>query len=144
MDVTASGRFTCEAGHRVHVQVPASRAEALLAEVLRHADLKWGDYDRVHFASAPGVQGFRSLPGGRNPATAEGMTVACTELSFFLPDRPGLLEAVLHGLYHAHPYEEPVIFVTPATRTLHVRGQDEDNPNRFWNRPTEDWVPPLG
>ena len=89
----------------------------------------------------PGVQQFRSCGTGRNAATARVVEVACTELSVFLPDDPALTARVLEAVYHAHPYEEPVIFVTPCLRTLHIRGMEKDNPNRFWNNAAEDWVP---
>ena len=48
---------------------------------------------------------------------------------------------VLRSIYASHPYEEPVVFVETCVRTLHIRGVDEDNPNRFWNNEAEDWVP---
>jgi hypothetical protein len=51
------------------------------------------------------------------------------------------LERLIGAIYAAHPYEEPVILVSAGVRTRHITGIDEDNPNRFWNRPTEDWVP---
>jgi hypothetical protein len=67
--------------------------------------------------------------------------VPCVELSFFLShDEPKAVQ-VLKSIYSSHPYEEPVVLVESCLRTLHIRGMDEDNPNRFWNCETEDWVP---
>lgn len=103
--------------------------------------LVWGDYDHVAFESQPGRQHFRSLPGGRNAPTAAAVEVPCVELAFFLPADPPLAARVIEALYDAHPYEEPVILLTDCVRTLHIRGLDEDNPARFWNRPNADWVP---
>ena len=54
------------------------------------------------------------------------------------------IRAAVEAMISAHPYEEPVIQLVEATRTRHVPGQDEGNPNRFWNRSdTEmpEWVP---
>ncbi|QYX57485.1 hypothetical protein K1T73_03535 [Roseovarius sp. SCSIO 43702] len=137
----ASERFTTQSGLRVSVQVPETHTDRLLAAVLAVDGLTYGDYDRVSFSTAPGRQSFRSLGTGRNPATPDTVEVPCVELSLFLADETRLTP-LLEALYHAHPYEEPVIFVTPAIRTRHKRGLDEDNPNRFWNGPPQDWVPP--
>lgn len=135
-----SERFTTQTGWRVLVQVPEPDCPRVIAAVIAEDPLVWGDYDRVTFAT-PGQQQFRSLPGGANAATEEAVSVPCLELSFFLSGDAGRLDPVLHAIYRVHPYEEPVILVLPALRTCHIRGVDEDNPNRFWNRETADWVP---
>lgn len=136
-----TSRFTAEDGLRITVQVPDDRARVLMQAILAVEPLKYGDYDRVAFRTAPGMQQFRSLGSGRNTATEAEVEVPCVELSVFVPDDGARVERILRAIYDAHPYEEPVIFVAPCLRTLHIRGTDEDNPNRFWNRPAEDWVP---
>lgn len=136
----SSDRFTAEAGYRVMVQVPAPEAAALRAAILAEDPLSWGDYDQVSHETG-GVQRFRSLPGGVNAATEAAVEVPCLELSFFLPEGAARLERVIRAIYRAHPYEEPVIQVVAALRTCHIRGLDQDNPNRFWNRADADWVP---
>lgn len=136
-----SDRFTCENGLRITVQVPQSRSAALTEAILKCDPLAYGDYDEVTFQSAQGTQSFRSTGTGRNPATKAAVNVPCVELSFFVSAKGGNASAVLEALYSAHPYEEPVIFITPCMRTRHIRGMDEDNPARFWNAPVEDWVP---
>jgi len=67
--------------------------------------------------------------------------VPCIELQVFTEATGQKLEPILRAIYHAHPYEEPVIQLLPAERTRHIRGMDEGNSNRFWNRETPDWVP---
>ena len=136
-----SERFTTEEGLRVFVQVPDPHAEEIIAAVCAQNALVYGDYDSVSYTGAPGVQRFRSLGSGRNPARANTVTVGCVELSFFLPCDSAAAREVISAIYDAHPYEEPVILVQPCLRTRHVRGMDEDNPNRFWNRAPQDWVP---
>ena len=134
-------RFLTDRGLRIVVQVPDRHAGEIVDAVLAETALTYGDYDCVTFTSSPGVQSFRSLGSGRNVATSTAVEVACVELSFFLPEGDALVLKVLRAIYATHPYEEPVIFVEPCIRTLNVRGADDDNPNRFWNRPAEDWVP---
>ena len=134
-------RFTAEDGLRIIVQVPDLRAQEVVDAVLAVCTLKYGDYNSVTFRTVPGTQQFRSLGSGRNAATEDVLEVPCVELSFFLPDDGTTAVEVLKAVYATHPYEEPVVFVQPCVRTLHIRGMDEDNPNRFWNRAPEEWVP---
>lgn len=137
----ASQRFDVEAGTRILVQVPEQAAGQVLAAILAVEPLSWGDYDQVAFTTRAGVQQFRSLPGGRNAATEDVLEVACVELQVFVPKQGQQLEPVLRAIYHVHPYEEPVIQLLSGARTRHRRGQDESNPNRFWNQDGADWVP---
>lgn len=136
-----TSRFTAETGHFILVETPENRADALLKAALEHDPLAWGDYDSVAFRSEVGIQQFRALGTGRNAATPGIVTVPCLTLRFFTALCGAPLTALIEALYHTHPYEEPVIALLPATRTRHIRGQDEDNPNRFWNGPAESWVP---
>lgn len=141
MDKLTSERFTTETGTRLLVQVPQEEAQRVLAAIIAADPLSYGDYDQVAFTTPAGVQQFRSRPGGRNLQTKAAVTVPCVELQVFIQALGQELEPVLRAIYHAHPYEEPVIQLLPAMRTRHIRGKDENNPNRFWNRGTADWVP---
>lgn len=134
-------RFVPEEGLRIFVQVPDTHTQRIVDAVLAENALKYGDYDSVTFQTAPGIQQFRSLGSGRNAATENAVEVPCVELSFFLDGDEVKTVQVLKSIYASHPYEEPVVFVAPCVRTLHIRGLDEDNPNRFWNSDAEDWVP---
>jgi hypothetical protein len=134
-------RFTPEHGFRIVVQVPDPSAKVVSEAVLKQTNLKYGDYDSVAFKTTAGVQQFRSLGTGRNIATDAIVEVPCVELSFFLENDETLVSRVIEAVYDAHPYEEPVVFVQACLRTRHIRGLDEDNPNRFWNAPAADWVP---
>lgn len=134
-------RYTLDAGTRVLVQVPEMDVERLLAAIVAVVPLAWGDYDQVAFTTSAGVQQFRSVGTGRNRATAGPERVPCTEVQIFVPLKGEELDPVLRAIYDAHPYEEPVIQLVEAIRSLHIRGLDEDNPNRFWNRSAADWVP---
>lgn len=140
MPTFETDRFTTEQGLRITVQVPEMHVRERLDAVCAESALAHGDYDHVSFTTAPGVQRFRSSGRGRNAATTGAVEVPCMELSFFLPDN-GIAADVVKTIYARHPYEEPVIYVQPCVRTLHIRGLDEDNPNRFWNRETLAWVP---
>lgn len=134
-------RFTHEHGFRIIVQVPDQHAQQIVNHVLKTTTLQYGDYDSVTFKTASGVQQFRSLGSGRNVATETVVEVPCVELSFFLEISESLLTRVVEVIYSVHPYEEPVVFVEACLWARHIRGLDEDNPNRFWNSASADWVP---
>lgn len=138
-----SERYRIESGLRILVQCPAEALPRVEAAVLDRDPLVHGDYDRVSFHGAAGVQRFRSLGGGRNRATDDTVEVACVEWQFFTTAAGAALDTLIRAIYDAHPYEEPVIHLVPAQRCRHRRGMDEDNPNRFWNRETADWLPPA-
>ena len=136
-----NNRFVPEEGLRIIVQVPDTHAQKIVNAVLIEDTLKYGDYDSVTFQTTPGIQQFRSIGSGRNTATEKVVEVPCVELSFFSSGDEAKAVRILKTIYAAHPYEEPVVFVALCVRTLHIRGMDEDNPNRFWNSDAEDWVP---
>lgn len=140
-NILASDRFVSQQGFRIIVQVPDQYSQKIIDEISNVVALKYGDYERVSFKTTPGFQQFKSTGNGRNAATKEVIEVPCAEISFFLDDDKHDCVNVLKAIYFSHPYEEPVVFVQQCTRTLHIKGMDEDNPNRFWNNPPEDWVP---
>lgn len=135
-------RYHLETGLRILVQCPAEALGRVEAAVLACDPLDHGDYERVSFQGAAGVQRFRSCGGGRNRATKDTVEVDCIEWQISTTAKGAALDALIRAIYAAHPYEEPVIHLVPAQRCRHRRGMDEDNPNRFWNRPIEDWLPP--
>ncbi|MFG6565901.1 hypothetical protein ACGYLI_16920 [Sulfitobacter sp. 1A13421] len=137
-----SERFEIEEGFEISLQVPTAHTAQLLEAIYRTDTLRYGDYDRVSFTTAPGLQRFRSLPGGRNAASETVLEVQCEELSFFVGSQEQVME-VVQTVHDHHPYEEPVIVVRTVQRSLHRSGMDEDNPNKFWNRGPEDWVPEI-
>lgn len=134
-------RFTVQPCDRFSVQVPESHAQNIVNAVLQETALTYGDYDSVTFKTALGTQQFRSKGTGRNAATEHVVEVPCCEITFLLEKHDATTLRVLQAIYAAHPYEEPVIAITDCLRTLHIRGLDEDNPNRFWNAAPETWVP---
>ncbi|MEM8859354.1 MAG: hypothetical protein AAGD96_13590 [Chloroflexota bacterium] len=137
----ASNRFTTEEGLRITVQVPNTHAEKVIQAVCNISPLEYGDYDNVTFKTSIGVQQFRSLGTGRNPASPGVVELDTVEISFFLPGDEQKAVQVLETVYTFHPFEEPVVFVQPCVRTLHINGVDEDNPNKVWNSEKVDWYP---
>ena len=141
MTVPETSLFRSETVYRVAVQVPEADEPRLREAILAADALLFGNYDSVTFTTQPGTQRYRSLGTGRNAPTGGVVEVPCVELAFLAPHDPAVLTQVLQAIHQAHPYEEPVVVVTEALRTMHVPGSVEDNPNKFWNRPEAGWVP---
>ena len=101
--------------YRVTTFVPPEALESVLEAVEREAEpLRFGDYERWAWWSAPGVEQFRPLEGAEPTVgnVGELERVPSVRLEFALPRDPALLERVLtRGLVPSHPWEEPVVFV---------------------------------
>lgn len=137
----AQTRYRVEDVLILRVQVPQTHAERILDAITQVCDLAYGDYTHVSFEEAAGTQRFAATGAGRNTATGRVVCVPCVQLTAQLPASGHVARDVVTAIYDAHPYEEPVIDLSPAFGTRHVRGMDEDNPNRFWNSDMPDWVP---
>jgi len=118
-------------------------AKEILDAVLSATSLTYGDYDSVAFTTSIGAQQFRALAGCRHGAAEAVVEVPCVEVTFYISQASDTLSHALAAVYNAHPYEEPVILINEILSTRHVKGVDDDNPNRFWNRDTPDWVPEI-
>ncbi|MEM7335333.1 MAG: hypothetical protein AAF490_24865 [Chloroflexota bacterium] len=136
-----NNRFIPEDGLRIIVQVPDTHVQKLINAIMAKDKLNYGGYDSVMFKTATGVQQFESLGTGHNPASGKVIEISCVEISFFLPNDETKAVQILETIYATHPYEEPVVFVLPCVRTLHITGVDEDNPNKIWNKEKADWYP---
>lgn len=134
-------RFSTQMRVTLRVQVPQTHRKQVLDAITQACRLEYGDYDHVSFEEAEGTQRFRAIGTGRNSVTADVVSMPCVQITAQLPQNASQINDVISALYAAHPYEEPVITLTPSLSMHHVRGMDEDNPNRFWNQATPDWVP---
>ncbi len=76
----------------------------------------------------------RSIPGttvkaGMPPVPAR---VPTNVVSFSVLHNAMVLKKALDAIYQAHPYEEPVIYLSEVWRTRSTN-PDLANPNRLWN-----------
>jgi len=100
--------------YRVTTFVPPENVDALVESIAAVDPLGHGRYDRVCWRSAEGIEQFRPLEGadpsyGKIGEVARSATV---RLEFVLPRDPETLRRVLEkGLFPAHPWEEPAVFV---------------------------------
>ncbi|MEP7132899.1 MAG: hypothetical protein ABI914_07025 [Acidobacteriota bacterium] len=100
--------------YRVTTFVPPEKVEAVVESITGVDSLGHGAYDRVCWRSAEGIEQFRPLEGA-DPAYGKIGDVArspTVRLEFVLPREPETLRRVLElGLFPAHPWEEPAVFI---------------------------------
>jgi hypothetical protein len=108
------------------VDVPVGYEAELLHSVEKVVPLTFGNYDRVARVSSPEIVRCRALPGANpNPATRDNLNVdaeeddllqmECVTVEFSIPRDDALMRSVIEdGIYPAHPWDEPGVFVYPA------------------------------
>ncbi|MEO8190005.1 MAG: hypothetical protein ABI682_06655 [Acidobacteriota bacterium] len=110
--------------YRVTTFVPPEKVDAVIKSIVAVDPLGHGHYDRVCWRSSGGVEQFRPLEGadptyGKIGEVAHSSTV---RLEFVLPLNPETLRRVLElGLFPAHPWEEPAVFIDETTTTVTSR-----------------------
>ena len=126
--------FRLEPAYIVSVNVPSEAAEKVLRSITDSVPLRYGNYDRVAFRSATGVEQFRPLQGSRAGEQAAVSEVPTTRITFAISEDLDTLHKVVAAVRAAHPYEEPVVHVETGWMSRAKPG-DESNPNRWWNQP---------
>ncbi len=99
--------------YRVTAFVPPDHLEAVLNAVVTKAPLRFGPYEKSAWWSAIGTEQFEPRAGA-SPAVGEiGKVerVPTIRLEFVIPRETDLLQRVLRALLHAHPWQEPAVFV---------------------------------
>ena len=107
--------------YRVSVWVPPEHAQRVLDGICAVDDLRIGDYDRVAWISAPGVEQFRPLAGA-DPALGsigELESGASVRIEFCIPrDSERLQRVIDDGIRPHHPWRIPAIFVDESLLPL--------------------------
>jgi hypothetical protein len=118
----------------VAVNVPSGAAEKVLREITNSVPLQYGNYDRVAFRSATGLEQFRPLNGSKAGKQAEITEVPTTRITFAIPQDSETLRRVIAAVRNAHPYEEPVVQVAAGWMSQAKHENEVSNPNRWWNQ----------
>jgi hypothetical protein len=129
---------TIEMGYLVRVQIPADDVSRVLESITQVSPLRYGNYEQVAFRYNAGTLQFKPLEGSQD-GDIDLIHVACDEISFYLPKNEKMLAAVIEAIFESHPYEEPVILIQEVLSTRFKYTGTKDNPNKWWNRPEEDW-----
>ena len=105
--------------YRVVTFVPVEHLEAVKQAVLGADPLEYGNYQAVCWTSVPGIEQFvpneKACPSSGK--TDEFSHVRSVRFEFSIPLRHESLRDVLAAIQKAHPWEEPVIYVTEVMET---------------------------
>lgn len=96
--------------------------------------LEYGPYEGVAFESGTGVQFFRPKEGSKLGDTAETVEMPARVLTFTVTGDVAKLAKAVEAVRHAHSYEEPVIVLQQVWTSRADFSEDQENPNRWWNR----------
>jgi hypothetical protein len=95
--------------------------------------LEYGKYDRVAYIDAEGMEQYRPLAGSKAGAQQTVTRTPSRVVTVSVVHDRAMLQKVVDAIYQAHPYEEPVIYITEGWRSRSTSA-DEKNPNRWWNQ----------
>jgi hypothetical protein len=95
--------------------------------------LEYGKYDRVAYIDAEGMEQYRPLAGSKAGAQQTVTRTPSRVVTVSVVHDRAMLQKVVDAIYQAHPYEEPVIYITEGWRSRSTSA-DENNPNRWWNQ----------
>lgn len=122
----------------VTVDTPTAGVDQVVAALGDQVSLVQGPYDRCLFVRQAGYQQFRALEGSRAGAEGTLQRTDASQIEFSIPPDLQLLSHVFDVVFAAHVNEEPTIRVQEAFASRSKLLDDDDNPNRYWNRPDAD------
>lgn len=129
---TAGKTYRLERIYIVSVHVPSASVDKILQSLTAAVSLEYGKYDHVAFIDAEGSEQFRPLANSKFGASNSVEADPSKVVTVSLVHDAKVLRKALSALHQAHPYEEPVIYVTEGWRTRSTNS-DTSNPNRWWN-----------
>jgi hypothetical protein len=107
--------------YRISVWVPPTHVQRVLDGICAVDDLRIGDYDRVAWISAAGIEQFRPLAGA-SPVSGDIGELERGEsvrIEFCIPRDAARLQRVIDaGIRPHHPWEIPAIFVDESLLPL--------------------------
>jgi len=119
----------------VTVDTPDGGVEPVLKAIGDGLPLVQGPYDNNIFVREGGYQRFRALSGSHAGAEGTVQQTAASQIVFSIPPDRSLLSKAFDVIFAVHVNEEPTIRVEEVWGSRSKLLDDEDNPNRYWNRP---------
>lgn len=119
----------------VTVDTPAGGVPPVVEALGKQLPLVQGPYDNCMFVRERGYQRFRALQGSHAGAEGTIQQTPAQQIVFSLPPDRDLLCRAFDVIFSVHVNEEPTIRVEEVWGSRSKRLDDEDNPNRYWNRP---------
>ena len=128
----AGRTYRLERAYVVSVHVPSASVAKVVQALAAAVGLEYGKYDQVAYLDAEGIEQYRPLAGSKAGAQQTISTTPSRVVTVSIAHDEAVLRKALDAIVDAHPYEEPVIYVTEGWRSRST-GPDEKNPNKWWN-----------
>jgi len=125
--------YRLERTYVVRVHVPSGSVEKVLRALTAAVGLEYGKYDQVAYIDAEGIEQYRPLAGSKAGAQQSVTATPSRVVTVSVVHDGVVLQKAVDAIHRAHPYEEPVIYVTEGWRSRST-GADDKNPNRWWNQ----------
>ena len=131
LDVSAA---TLEAEWTIVIDTPTAGVNSVIHALEENIPMTQGPYDCCSFVQESGFQRFRALEGSHAGAEGTIQQTPASRITFSIPTEEAILKQVFVTIFKHHVNEEPTIRVFPAFGSRSRLLNDEDNPNRYWNR----------
>ena len=125
--------YRLERAYLISVHVPIGSVDKVLQSLAAAVGPKYGKYDQVAYIDAEGIEQYRPLAGSKAGAQQTVTTTASKVVTVSVAHDGAVLQKAVAAINRAHPYEEPVIYITEGWRSRSTSA-DEKNPNRWWNQ----------
>lgn len=131
IDLTAA---FLEREYRVTVRSPLGGVPVMLEALGSKLPLRQGAYDNCLYVTGSGHQLFRPLEGSHAGDTNNIQTTEAADIIFTIPQDVALLQKAFEVIFAFTVNEDPTIFVEEIWGSRSKYLDDNDNPNRYWNR----------
>jgi hypothetical protein len=125
--------YRLERTYLVSVHVPSGSVDKVLQSLAAAVGLEYGKYDHVAYIDAEGIEQYRPLAGSKAGAQQTVTRTPSKVVTVSVVHDAAVLQKAVDAINRAHPYEEPVIYITEGWRSRSTSA-DENNPNRWWNQ----------
>jgi len=125
--------YRLERMYLVSVHVPSASVDKVLQSLAAAVGLEYGKYDQVAYIDAAGIEQYRPLAGSKAGAQRTVTRTPSKVVTVSVVHDRTVLQKAVDAISRAHPYEEPVIYITEGWRSRSTSA-DENNPNRWWNQ----------
>jgi hypothetical protein len=125
--------YRFERTYVISVHVPSGSVEKVLQALAVAVGLEYGKYDQVAYIDAEGMEQYRPLAGSKAGAQKSVTTTPSRVVTVSVVHDEAMLQRAVDAITRAHPYEEPVIYITDGWRSRSTSADDK-NPNRWWNQ----------
>lgn len=119
----------------ITVQIPEVALDGFIAAIEKDIPLIQGAYSHCMFVRRNGSVRFKNEDGAHGGSEDVIRNVPSAEVVLLIPHNEQSLNHAIESISRSHVHEEPTISVASSWSYLSGMLKDDNNPNRYWNRP---------